>query len=262
MSDAPLLAAISRLADELPFESAELLAKSIAGAPSLVDARRRCRNLVAHPRFAERCDALFSAWSSSDVPPAAVALAVRAAARRTREVRDEVQLESVWTGPTIQGTSFRRSEQALLELIRKAENRLLLVSYAVYHHATLRGALVEAADKGVAIDVIVESPQESEGRMTADALKALGPEVTSRCSVLVWPADKRPRDSNGHAGVLHAKCVVVDRSMILISSANLTERAMTNNIELGVIVRGGPLPGDVASAFDELRSRGDLVTVA
>jgi phosphatidylserine/phosphatidylglycerophosphate/cardiolipin synthase-like enzyme len=261
MSDLPLLAAISRIADELPLESAEMLAATIAAAPTVDSARRRSATLVAHPRFAERREALFSAWSMSDAPPAAVALSVRAAAHRTREVRNEVRLESVWTGPMVQGTSFRRSEQALLELIRAARERLLLVSYAVYHHATLKGALVEAADRGVAIDVVVESPTESEGRMTADALKALGPEVTDRCTVLVWPADKRPRDANGNAGVLHAKCVVVDRAMVLISSANLTGRAMTNNIELGIIVRGGALPGDVASAFDELRSRGDLVAV-
>jgi phosphatidylserine/phosphatidylglycerophosphate/cardiolipin synthase-like enzyme len=47
--------------------------------------------------------------------------------------------------------------------------------------------------------------------------------------------------------------------VLLVSSANLTERAMTNNIELGLVVRGGPLPGDIASAFAELRGRGDLV---
>jgi phosphatidylserine/phosphatidylglycerophosphate/cardiolipin synthase-like enzyme len=260
--EGPLLAAISRIADELPFDSAELLANAVAAAPTLESARSRSRGLIPHPRFAERSEALFDAWSACELPPAAVALALRSAARCTREVRAEVRLEPVWTGPPVKGTDFRRSEQVLLEVIRAAQARLLLVSYAVYHHAMLKGALVEAGDRGVAIDVVVESPAESEGRMTADAIKALGPQVMNRCTVLVWPADKRPRDESGNAGVLHAKCVVADRSVLLVSSANLTERAMTSNIELGIVVRGGPLPGDVASAFDELRTRGDLVAVA
>jgi phosphatidylserine/phosphatidylglycerophosphate/cardiolipin synthase-like enzyme len=45
--------------------------------------------------------------------------------------------------------------------------------------------------------------------------------------------------------LLHAKCAVADRERLLISSANLTEFAFTLNMELGVLIRGGPLPGRV-----------------
>jgi phosphatidylserine/phosphatidylglycerophosphate/cardiolipin synthase-like enzyme len=36
---------------------------------------------------------------------------------------------------------------------------------------------------------------------------------------------------------LHAKCVVVDRNVALITSANFTEAAQQRNIEAGVIVK-------------------------
>ncbi len=86
--------------------------------------------------------------------------------------------------------------------------------------------------------------------------------VLSRSTVFVWPADKRPKDQRGYAGVLHAKCALADSSILLVSSANLTESAMTSNIELGLLVRGGPLPGRVGAAFDRLRASGSLVAVS
>lgn len=97
--------------------------------------------------------------------------------------------------------------------------------------------------------------------MSADALGALGATVTSRSTVYVWPAARRPKDAKGRAGVLHAKCALADRRMLLVSSANLTESAMTSNIELGLLVRGGPLPDRVGTAFDALRASKILVPV-
>ncbi len=211
MSGAPLSAAVARFAAELPFESAERLAAAIEHAPDRATADRRSTGLSAHPRFTERRDALFAAWTDVALPPPAVALALRASARSTRDARSEVRLEPVWTGPGIHGSGFRGTEQVLLELIRGASQRLLLVSYAVYRHSVLQGALVEAASRGVAIDVVAESEKESEGKMTADTLGGLGPEVLACSTVYVWPAGKRSKDSKGRSGVLHAKCGLADR---------------------------------------------------
>ena len=43
---------------------------------------------------------------------------------------------------------------------------------------------------------------------------------------------------------------------MLISSANLTEYAMTLNMELGVLIRGGPQPGQVQAHLTRLVERG------
>jgi phosphatidylserine/phosphatidylglycerophosphate/cardiolipin synthase-like enzyme len=43
---------------------------------------------------------------------------------------------------------------------------------------------------------------------------------------------------------------------MLISSANLTEYAMTLNMEMGLLVRGGPLPGQVQSHLTRLVEKG------
>lgn len=41
----------------------------------------------------------------------------------------------------------------------------------------------------------------------------------------------------GVTGVLHAKLIAADRHTALLGSANLTDRALSDNIELGVVLR-------------------------
>ena len=53
-------------------------------------------------------------------------------------------------------------------------------------------------------------------------------------------------------GILHVKCAVADGRWLFLSSANLTEYAFTINMELGVLVTGGSLPGQVQEHFDRL----------
>jgi phosphatidylserine/phosphatidylglycerophosphate/cardiolipin synthase-like enzyme len=43
---------------------------------------------------------------------------------------------------------------------------------------------------------------------------------------------------------------------MLISSANLTGHAMTLNMELGLLVHGGPLPAQVETHLERLVERG------
>lgn len=52
-----------------------------------------------------------------------------------------------------------------------------------------------------------------------------------------------------------------DEELLFISSANLTEYALTLNMELGVLIKGGPLPGDVAAHFNRLIEDRVLVAV-
>ena len=62
-------------------------------------------------------------------------------------------------------------------------------------------------------------------------------------------------------GSLHAKCAVADAATLLISSANLTAYALSLNMELGLLVRGGPQPQEVAAHFTGLIQRGVLLPV-
>jgi len=59
-------------------------------------------------------------------------------------------------------------------------------------------------------------------------------------------------DQTGKTGILHVKCAVSDGSRLFLSSANLTEYAFTINMELGLLVTGGDLPGTIEQHFDRL----------
>jgi phosphatidylserine/phosphatidylglycerophosphate/cardiolipin synthase-like enzyme len=49
--------------------------------------------------------------------------------------------------------------------------------------------------------------------------------------------------------------------VLLVSSANLTEYALNLNMELGVLIEGGPQPATVEHQFHELIARGVLQRV-
>ena len=64
--------------------------------------------------------------------------------------------------------------------------------------------------------------------------------------------NRTARDADQNQGVLHVKAAVTDATWLLLTSANLTENAFALNMELGVLVRGGPLPRQVEAHFGRL----------
>ena len=116
-------------------------------------------------------------------------------------------------------------------------------------------ALVRAARRGVSICVIMETPDKVKSEDEYSTLKALGQDVAACSTVYYWPADRRSASQGGKLGSLHVKCAVADGRWLLLSSANLTEYAFTINMELGVLISGGRLPGQVESHFDGLIAR-------
>ena len=108
------------------------------------------------------------------------------------------------------------------------------------------------------IRLIVETPNRIEGQGEYDCLLALGENVASACSVYYWPQENRAKDDNGKIGILHVKCAVADGRWLFLSSANLTEYAFTLNMELGLLITGGNLPGQVEAHFHRLIEAGVL----
>ncbi len=119
-------------------------------------------------------------------------------------------------------------------------------------------ALENAAKKGIEITVIIESPESSEGKIAFDTIAALGPSLRSMAKVFVWPYTKRETTSDGKYGSLHAKIAIND-NQLYISSANLTEYAMSLNMEMGILLTGGELPEQTQCHFDDLIANGVLV---
>lgn len=188
----------------------------------------------------------------------AVSLAMLTAVHAAHHYRHAQQLEIVWTGPDSQIIPLRRNDQALLQLIRSAEETLHIVSFAVYKADNIHQAIVDAANRGVAISIYLETPDESDGKMSFDTVRALGEDVVKRVKLYVWPREKRPLAENGNMGSLHAKLALADGRLLLISSANLTGYAMTLNMEMGAMIRGGDAPLQVEKHLLRLVEQGDF----
>ena len=132
------------------------------------------------------------------------------------------------------------------------------MTFAAYKVPEVAEALAAAARRRVRLVFVLESDVVSGGKVDFDPLPHLAAELTHAIEVYVWPVAERARDSRGRHGTLHAKFAVADRHRLLVSSANLTEFAFKLNIELGVLLSGGPAPEDAVAQVDQLIRLGVL----
>ena len=216
---------------------------------------------VGSTRARARLDELVGRWIGVPAPqPAAVlSAALRAARAAVQQERARQSTDLVWTGPAPHNTTFRRTDQALLELIEGASKSLLIVTFVAYKVDHIRAALEARVDAGVKVTLVLEDPGQSDGYLSHSPLDALGETLSTHASVYLWPLDQRPTNDIGKPAKLHAKCAVADSNVALISSANLTGDALRRNMEMGVLVRGGGLAASIERHFRSLVADGSLV---
>ena len=256
----PLALAIRRAVTDLPVGQLHKLADTIAEHAELnTVARHSIVNSVPTALFRHHAAAICEAWASAALSGIGVALAVRSSADAVDEVRGEQQVSVVWTGPASYEVPVRATSAVLAEVINEARKTLLVVSFAAYKVAVVVDALRDAAERGVDIRLVLESVVESKGKLSHDAKEAFEA-VGDSVAFYVWPAELRVSQGGGHAA-MHAKCAVADRRTAFVTSANLTGAAMTDNMELGLVIRGGDVPKRIANHFDVLVTAGTLTAL-
>ncbi len=168
----------------------------------------------------------------------AVAFGVECAAAAAEYITSGQSVDLVWSGPDSPSVPLRRSAAVLLELIELAKAELVFVSFAAFRIPDALAALQRAVTRGVHIKLILESETDSGGKYRQFG-SGFGDELAGTPGVQFysWPSDHRPT-----GGLLHAKAVIADGRFALITSANLTEHAINLNIEIGVLIEGGPVP--------------------
>src|SRR5262245_25235372 len=248
------------LARKLPLTFIQLLANLIGACDSddWLASTSRIIQKISHPYYRNFAANFLDRWRSAaaDMSPQSVCAAILVAAEVEKSHREDQLAEIVWTGPEIGLIPLRRTEQALLQLISSAAKRTVIVSYAVYNIPRICEALIKAADRGVKITIIIETPDRIEGENAYNTLRALGPSVANCCDVYLWPSDKRRKDVNGKPGILHVKCAVAYGKQLFLSSAKLTEHAFTLNIELGLLITGAAIPKQVEDHFYQMIDAG------
>lgn len=216
---------------------------------------------IAEPTARAEVALLLGAWRRlhPEDPGTGLAWSLRGAGAVERQRRDGASVELAWTGPAPAAGVLRRTDQALREVIESARDEVWILSFAAYRVPEVVRDLVAAARRGVRITMVLESREESDGNLTHSAIGGLGTEVAAAARVLVWPREKRKLGASGRPGSLHAKAALADDRLLFVSSANLTEYAMQLNMELGLLVRGGPAPEAFAEHLRWLVAVGELV---
>lgn len=191
-----------------------------------------------------RVYAVADAWRQTpDLPGSAVALALRTTRQAITSILSSQRVEIVWTGPSVGAVNARSTAQVFIETVRAARSSLLCLSFAAYKDPTILAELEAAADRGVVVTLILDDSEQSRGALTVDARPAFE-SLEGKVGFYIWPVELRPTVGHGVAR-FHAKAIIADHHVAFVTSANLTGAAMTKNIELGLVVHGGPIPRDL-----------------
>lgn len=81
-------------------------------------------------------------------------------------------------------------------------------------------------------------------------------ELGTRSTLPALFYDPRSLETGDARASLHAKCVIVDRSRALVTSANFTDAAQRTNVEVGVHIRYPHAAARLADYFLGLCSTG------
>jgi phosphatidylserine/phosphatidylglycerophosphate/cardiolipin synthase-like enzyme len=158
-------------------------------------------------------------------------------------------IDLVTTGPEAAGVTNRDTSVVVRELFAHAQTSVLIAGYAVYQGQRVFQALADRMYEHPELHVrlFLDIQRGHTDTTTAsDLVRRFAdrftkhqwpkdrplPEIFYDPRSLAMPADKRAS--------LHAKCVVVDRREVFVSSANFTEAAHERNIEVGLLIHSRP----------------------
>ena len=253
-----LEARIRRAAQMIAPDHLRRIARALAPFPGWTGAGvHAAQGAVSSPASRRFAAELCAEWQASapEAPGMLLAVALSASAGVREDLQNQVTVEPVWSGPDTHAVPLRLTSSVLQAVIRSSTESLVLVSFATYLVPEVYGELLTAAGRGVRIQMVVETVEDSGGKLTGGDL-AVYRQVPG-LDLYVWPFDLRPKVGSGVAA-MHAKAAIADTAQALVGSANVTKSAQATNMELGLLVRGGDLPLRLSRHYMELISRGVL----
>lgn len=191
------------------------------------------------------------------------ALAAVRAALAERRHRAPPRLDLVWTGPEARLSTSRDTAIVVRQLFERARRSVLVGGFRFDHGEELfRPLHTVMRDHGVTATFFVDIATRAA---TVEGADAHATDFLDRFFWKEWRfGDPKPdvyydprTAMPGPPWVsLHAKCVVVDDEVALITSANFTDRGQTRNTELGVRIEDPAFAGQIAAQWRGLISTG------
>lgn len=187
----------------------------------------------------------------------------------TREASPDFNslFELVLSGPEVSNVPTRDTEAVMHSLVEEATSDVLLVGYAIHNGRQIFAPLAARMreNPSLAVKLCIDISRKYQDT-------SLSSEIVSRFIADFrqrhWPWQPTPSiycdpralsPDRGVRSSLHAKCVVIDRRVALITSANFTEAAQHRNIEAGVLIRHQSMVDRIVTYFEGLIACGYLV---
>lgn len=224
---------------------------------------------IVHPQHRGALkDALVYAASIPGLTTHELAGWLRTMSRTSQEVSAEQDIQLLWTGPHPVQSDFRMASVLVPELIEKSRYSIWLASYTVSisTDSKFERALLQAKSSGVRIRFLCERAEDC-GREPDDGFttgwRNISPELKNYIEFYCWPKENRERYGyDNRWPIMHAKTIVIDSDIAVITSANLTWAAEEHNMEFGTYVRGGHVPSQIEGRFDQMVSQELIIPFA
>jgi phosphatidylserine/phosphatidylglycerophosphate/cardiolipin synthase-like enzyme len=221
------------------------------------------------PTGAEDASADLARLSGAGMIPAHIALLLSAvAAERRRSEGIESGIELVTTGPDATAGS-RDTGVVVRDLFAGAQRSVLVVGFAVHSGRQVFATLAARLDAEPAIAATLCLDITRKPGDTSTEENVVG-RFADRFLHQEWPGNRPPpvyydprslRPGQFERSCLHAKCVVIDETQALVTSANFTEAAQVRNIELGLLLRSDAVASGIVMHFRALIDKGFLVRI-
>lgn len=244
------------------------LASSLRDGALSVSLSRHALEQIVGARVNE-VQALIQSLVAQGMAVTHVANVVSAVAETRENIPDPALVfELVVSGPDVTTVPTQDTAAVVQSLFREARLEVLVVGFAVYNGAEIFAALHErmCAATDLRVRMCLNVMRAEDYGNTSKHLAAFAVAFATKH----WPWAERPElyfypkslaSTSAERASLHAKCVIVDRRVAFVTSANFTEAAQNRNVEVGVLTRFAPMVQRLASYFDGLIESGVLERV-
>ena len=201
-------------------------------------------------------------WRAAGGSQEALLMTVQALLDQRRSDAAARSIALVWSGPDPGAGSITRDQAVLIrQLVERAEQRLLLTTYAFYKGPFIKELFQLIRERMVALPKLqvrmVCNIQRDRGDTSIP--EALIRKFQQQTWSRLWPElpvpalffDPRSLSLEREKAVCHVKAVVADQEL-LVTSANLTDAAQLSNFELGLHLSSVTHADDVWDHFDRL----------
>ena len=174
----------------------------------------------------------------------------------------------VWSGPHVPGLHEREMDRVWEDLFATACESLWISTFKIYNGKALLATLAQRMEAvtDLAVNMVLHVDREPGDDRPAAAIAAT---FGASFKAKDWPPGARlprlwhfPRSlelESANRASMHAKVVVADGYRVLVTSANLTDKAGTVNVEAGVVTDDRVLATSILAHFRGLVDHGHLV---